>query len=412
MGLGQVAPRPAGGRPVIGRTGLRAALANERGGAIVLVAVSMTALLSVVALAVDLGMLFTARGEAQRVADAAALAGAGSLIPVPDDEDRARRVAMEYAALNAVRNEAVALEEGDVEVDLDDFTVTVTVRRQADRGNAVGTWFANVFGVGEVDVAANATAEAAPAGRAVCVKPFALFDRFDDVDGDGVYEPGDGDEYDPFEHGYGTPWRNHGSPGDDGEGYDNDRGRQVVLKGGGPKGGTPGTGPSWYYPWDVPQYDDDSSDGGKVCSGGPGGTGASCYRWAIENCHPAVVEVGEEYWVEDGNMHGPTETGIENLIDKDPGAYWDDSCQCVKGSKYGDAWEGSERIGIVPTFDPGREFEPGKKPIVFTNFVAVFFERVQGGGGAQKVYGRILYPSGVVGGDRRAPMLKAVRLIE
>jgi uncharacterized membrane protein len=38
----------------------------------VVVALAMTALLSIVALAVDVGMLFTARGEAQRVADAAA----------------------------------------------------------------------------------------------------------------------------------------------------------------------------------------------------------------------------------------------------------------------------------------------------------------------------------------------------
>lgn len=385
-------------------------LRDERGSTLVVAALAMTALLSIVALAVDVGMLFTARGEAQRVADAAALAGAGSLIVAPDDANRARRVAIEYAARNEIRGEVVTVDEGDVDVDLNDFTVTVRANRLVEDGGGVQTWFARLFGVDEVGVAAAATAEAAPAGRAVCVKPLALFDRFHDVDGDGAFEPGDGDQYDPFTHGYGTSWRNPGSAGDDGEGYVNDRGRAVVLKGGGPTAGTQvgtqGTGPSWYYPWDVPQT------GEGACAGGPGGQGASCYQWAIENCHPAVIEVGTEHWVANGAMDGPTRNGVQNLISQDPGAYWDDNCHCVRGSRYGENWEASERIGIVPTFDPGREFDPGKKPIHFTNFVAVFFESVTGGGNAQRVHGRILYPAGVAGGDRRAPMLKAVRLIE
>ncbi|MGH2394838.1 MAG: pilus assembly protein TadG-related protein, partial [Candidatus Limnocylindria bacterium] len=53
---------------------------DERGSTIVFVSLAMAALLSIVALAVDVGMLYTARGEAQRAADAAALAGAGWLI--------------------------------------------------------------------------------------------------------------------------------------------------------------------------------------------------------------------------------------------------------------------------------------------------------------------------------------------
>lgn len=385
-------------------------LRDERGSTIVLVTVGMTALLAILALAVDVGMLFTARGEAQRTADAAALAGAGSLIVVPDDGERARRVAVEYGARNDIRGEAVTLAEGDVDVDLDAFTVTVRARRVAENGGGVGTWFARIFGVDEVGIAADATAEAAPAGRAVCVKPFTLFDPFDDRDGDGVFEPEDGDQYDPHVHGYGSSWRNPGSPGDDGEGYYNDRGRELVVKGGGPAagphGGTSGTGPSWYYPWDVPQTDDGN------CSGGGSGEGASCYQWAIENCHPAVIQVGDQYMVSTGAMDDPTRDGIQNLISQDPGAYWDDSCQCVMGSKHGDNWEASERIGIVPTFDPSREFDPGKKPIEFTNFVAVFFERVENEGTEQKVYGRMLYPTGVAGGDRTAPMLKAVRLVK
>ena len=49
---------------------------NERGVTIVLVAFSLLALLGMAALAIDIATLYVAHGEAQRAADAAALAGA------------------------------------------------------------------------------------------------------------------------------------------------------------------------------------------------------------------------------------------------------------------------------------------------------------------------------------------------
>lgn len=49
---------------------------HRKGQVLVFSAVSLTALLAIVALGVDLGMLYTARAEAQRSADAIALAGA------------------------------------------------------------------------------------------------------------------------------------------------------------------------------------------------------------------------------------------------------------------------------------------------------------------------------------------------
>jgi hypothetical protein len=73
---------------------------------------------------------------------------------------------------------------------------------------------------------------------------------------------------------------------------------------------------------------------------------------------------------------------------------------------------GSPRIGIVPTFDPGRSFRPGRKPLVFTNFIAVFFESVSGKGNDQQVHGRILYATGIAGGSETAPGAKFVQLIE
>ena len=90
---------------------------NDRGATIVLVALMLAALLGIAALAIDVGMLYNARAEAQRAADAAALAGAGSLLAVPDDE-RARSIAIEFGNENRVQGDPVEVLDEDVDVDL------------------------------------------------------------------------------------------------------------------------------------------------------------------------------------------------------------------------------------------------------------------------------------------------------
>lgn len=371
-------------------------LSNERGTSVILVAITMTALLSVVALAVDVGMLLNSRSEAQRAADSAALAGAGSLIVAPDDEPRARNTAIQYGSLNTVRKTAVTVLPEDVDVDLAQGRVTARVRRTGDRGSAVATWFANVFGVSEVDIAATATAQVQPAGRATCVKPFAIPDQFLDIDGDGEFDKGV-DQYDPNVHGYGGDWRNPGHSGDDGQGYVNDFGRPVDLKQGGPTFFQPG----WYYPWNVPNVEDAPD------------VGAEEYRWNIKNCNPSIISIGEQYQIETGDMDGPTRLGVTDLLGKDSGAYWDDFTNSVEGSAWAPNWEGGPRVGIIPVFDPSRDFNPGKKPVEFTNFIAVFFEDVVGGGYNQQVIARIMFASGIGGGSGgTGPGLKFVQLVE
>ncbi len=381
---------------------LQARLTDDRGSAVILAAVAMTAMLSVVALAVDVGMLYTARGEAQRVADAAALAGAAGFIEEPKSpEPRARTLALDYASQNSVRDQMVVLLEEDVVVDVAARRVSVTVRRSGERGNAVGTWFARVFGVDEVDVAARATAEATPAGAATCLMPFTIPDAWDDLDDDQSYDPGE--YYEMSETGYGSDYRN-GVPAfngidPDGTTYVNDLGRPVTLKEGTPQDAIVS---SWYFPWDVPAMD-----------GGPS-TGAARYRWNIANCNTSVVSIGEPYMVENGNMTGPTKQGVEELLDKDPDAYWDASTGTVQGSVWGDAWKASERVVNLPLFDPRDPVDPGKKPVVFNNFAAFFIEGMQG----KDVVGRFLYASGVgagstgSGGADAGTMALFVRLVE
>jgi Flp pilus assembly protein TadG len=368
-------------------------LRNQRGAAMPFVALVTVALLGMTALAVDSGMLFTARGEAQRAADAAALAGAGSLISAPANASRAHATAKTYGEQNLVRDELVQMTDEDITIDLAQGRVTAVVRREASRGNAVTTWFARVFGTTEVDVDARAVAEVQNAGRARCVKPFAVPDRFNDVNGNGEFDPED--SYEPHTHGYGSDWRNSGSPGSDGLGYHNDIGRAVSLK----EGGAGNHQPSWYYPWEMPQ-------------GGGSETGAARYRWNIANCNPNIIAIGEEYQVETGNMQGPTRQGTEDAMALDGNALWDAYNHEVSGSGEGNNWEASDRIVIIPVFDPSRQFNPGTQPVEFTNFIAVFIQSVTGSGNNQRVNGFILPAVGLGGGGGTGPGIKVVRLIE
>jgi hypothetical protein len=368
---------------------------RERGATIVFVALALTALLSVVALAVDVGMLMTAKTEAQRTADAAAMAGAGTLIFTPGDDGPARSEADKFGEMNDVQGVADIDPAADVDVDLANLTVTVRAHRDQVRGGPVATWFAQIFGVDAVDIGADATARASSAGAAKCVKPFAIYDRYDSNDGNSTFDQGV-DVYDPHLTGYGSSWRNAGEPGDDGLGYVNDFGRPIVVKGNAKKGDPccPGTGPSWYYPWAM-----------------PGGQGGNWYRTNIQTCNPSIITIGDDYDTEPGNMVGPTRQGVEALIAQDPGATWDPAQNQVVGSDF-DPWVGSPRIGIVPTFNPGRFFQPGRKDLEFTNFIAVFFESVSGNGNNQQVHGRILFATGIAGGSDTAPGIKFVQLVE
>lgn len=377
---------------------------GERGATLVLVGIAIAALLSVVAVAVDIGMILNARSEAQRAADAAAMAGAGHLLFANEDDPGARAEAETFGEQNDVHSQAVEIDpDDDVEVDLGELKVRVTVHRDGVRGGPVGTWFASIFGVENVDISAVAAAKVVPAGSAGCTKPFIVPDRFADVDGNEIYNEDGGDWYDPEVTGYGTDFANG-----DGQGYDNDVGRLIIMKDGNSGGNADEEPhPGWYYPFDIPQTEEG------LCSGGEEGQGAQCYEWAIKNCHPKIYEVGDIVVKENGAMVGPTKQGVEDLVALDPDAVWDESCSCVVGSKWGDNWAASPRYGIMMAFDPSIPYDPGKNELTITNIMGVWFEGVYGQGGPnQEVHGRLLTATGIGTDGPPAPMAMAVQLVE
>jgi Flp pilus assembly protein TadG len=167
-----------------------AARRRQRKGAIaVLAAFLLAVMLAFCALAVDVGYLCLARTEAQRSADAAALAAAWQLVNDYSATDHvtvlhyaSRLKAVAYVASNPVASVRPKIdtnssnsEKGDVVLgrleDPADVTesfsfadqtrynaVQVRVRRDAAHGGGANLFFARVFGIGSADIVAEATA--------------------------------------------------------------------------------------------------------------------------------------------------------------------------------------------------------------------------------------------------------------
>lgn len=364
----------------------RAFCRDESGSVLALTTVLLVSLLGLVALAADLGMVYVAKGEAQRTADAAALAASNTLIVEPGKHDLARRVAISTAAQNTVRKDTVRLLPEDVVVT--DTSVEVNVRRLASRGQALTTSFAAALGFRTVDITATARAGVFPAGSATCFKPFIVPDLWQDANANARYDAGE--LYGSTVTGYGTAFRN--------DGYVRDFGRPITLY--------PGTAgqalvPSWYFLMRM-----------------PGNEGGDDIRKTIASttCNRTVFSAGEERTVdqESGLKKGPVKQGVDDLIAEDPNAYWDATARTVKGSRFGEeAWRASPRVINVALFDPRQPVEPGTKPITITNFVAVFLERTSG----DQIIGRFVSVVGIsTGTDCRdsgkcAPFAKHARLV-
>ncbi len=379
--------------------GLRVRLGNEKGTAIALVALSMVALISAIALAVDVGMLVTARTEAQRVADLSALAGAAILLKNPNDETTARSEAIKFAAFNTVQGDVTVVLPGDVAVDLDSSTVTVQVMRTQTRGTPVGTFFARVFGVNSVDITAVATAIAEPVGpdfTTECLLPIMLPDRWAEGGSPGSYSyPGIDDSFDPETDPLSKDFDDDGeydtyySPYPTGDpppypagdpvvtGYNDSMiGKKMdIHKAGGGGGGMTN---DWYFPWTPLDAEDQLADGG------PGGAE---YLSRFTTCMVGGYGVGDYVLTEPGAMVGPTNFGFDDVFNTDPLTYWkgdetgcpwNDAIENPDGT-FGACYYDSPRVKPMPMFDPTQAPDNGRKAVQLTNFGSVFILEPQPG---------------------------------
>jgi len=383
---------------------IRSILADERGVAFILVAISMVAVVSAAALAIDIGLLVTARGESQRAAEAASLAGAGWLIADPDDATGARARAKEFALLNTVRGDPVVLLDEDIDVILDSSKVRVRVHNVSARNTAIPTFFARVFGVQTVDIRTLAAAWAAPIDEVPpvegeCLLPLSLPDRWTDLNEDGVWQ--EGEAYDP-----------------QGTGVEGDYqvGELMVVK----VSGSETTGPkacreeSTYVDIEMCADLPDSQNWrcwyreGPQLGGGATVVGERIYPGT--NCGP-LMAVGDPVYSASasGNMQSLVNGEFEQLVNSDPGLYWDSDEGCVMRPGQEACVQSSPRIRSVPIVNPTTVVGTGADVnTVIVNFAGVFVERVAcnydlgdfgGPSGNWNVYLRIVNNTLGTGGD-------------
>lgn len=359
---------------------MRRVWTDERGATLMMTAITMVVLLGMSALAIDVGVLYTAKAQAQNAADAGALAGAGNLMLAPNDQAAATVTAESFGEKHEILKQQVQIDPGaDVQVDMANRRVTVTARRIQARGNAVPTYFARILGWTLVDIQAVATAEVVAAGAAGCLKPWAIPDAFDDRSAPvGTWNAGD--YYQSGVTSWGTTYRSSSA----------DFGTQLVLK-----VGRPGDAiaPGQFFPIDLP-----------LPGGGPL-TGGDRYRENIAGCNPQILSIGDFVATENGNMVGPTNQGVSDLISQDPDARWD-SANGVVNSAFPPG--GSPRIIRVPMFDPGNPPTSGKQNLQITNIAGFFLEGVRGNG---DVTGRVMPATGT-GSVNTGPLLFTVRLVQ
>ena len=439
-------------------------LSSTRGVGLFFFAISLVVIVGMAGLVIDLGMLLRTRAEAQRAADAAALAGASAFADYPPLQDptsqtdtRARAVAAKNTMVgvpidpaaevievltcqNAAASPAVSscdsvmTQSGGTSVPAGTARVRVTVRR-----NAVPTVFARVFGVNSFPIGAKAVAEVAPAGAAKCVQPVLAPDFWDDKDDDStpnrwpdkneawqwgiedVYLPGDPTTGSGT--GLGSDFRDGTFVGDAIVGdtlYVRDVGRPFnIWKG-------------WY----TPSFDN------LWCPGDPAGScGGDQIDELIQNPCSNVdkkgttdvppSQLGVEYKNKpggtSGNVVGTNKKGYEQRLKAtDPtGASW---VPTSVGSRIGSDnkshpvysgyvkttsgdWRSSPRVLLIPLMDP-RWLTPGREVVEFNNF-AWFWLESTAKGSDQAVFVRFigLAAGGLGGGNTTSPLFKAIRLV-
>jgi len=376
---------------------------DQSGMSLVFIGLGMMAFVSASMLAIDVGMLMTARSQAQNSADAGALAGATALLYDNWNDRSPTGPAVTNAINGALQNKVmggnVAVGPVDVEFPTDPAgeadRVKVTVYRNAAHGNPLNTMIAKYFGMATANIAATATAEVSAANAMTCVKPFTVPDKWLEKQ----TPPWDGtDTYDAFDN-KSRPLANPDiyipadQPGYTGYNQESERGQILTIRA--------ATGAnitvSFYFSIDL---------------GKPPITGGSAYDWNIANCNTTSYYWGDLLQQEPGAMNGPTISGAELLIAKDPGAYWDTATNRVKGN----ALYPSPRVFPIPLYDP-IYYDEGKRngrtaDLRTANWIGFFLDHIEGNG----LVGRIIPITGIR--DKNGPPApaglnpKTIRLVQ
>lgn len=408
---------------------LRSRIAREQGAIVIYVAVAVLALTAFTTFAVDYGILWTARAQAQTVADFAAHAGAVALAYDDFTDDASGATAATGAARTVAGTMKVFNQTpGDSSVDVSfpacpDGTlncVKVDVYRDTAHSNALPAFFGRLLGVTGQNVQATATAQAQFAGGNDCLAPFAVpdkwieswdakkgenktkewkagstFDGYCEQKGDTIDMAGCSGSETPDV--YVPPFLGETNP----TGYrfldvakkksGGDIGRKMTIddiKRDPLSDFTRGIDGKSYIPLDLPRKD--------------GQSGASAYGASIMTCNGTLITIGQYVnYLGDPKTLGDaemkaTDDAIDALIAMDPGAYFDvgkksGNTYTVKGScaqanpPCAEAKNGlSPRILAVPVFNTklyedcrfGRNgCSPSQLKLQVSNIIGVFISK-------------------------------------
>jgi Flp pilus assembly protein TadG len=369
---------------------------DEQGMSMVFVSVGFMAFLSASTLAVDVGMLMTARSQAQNAADASALAAAVALT-YNDFTDRsasgpAVSSAISTAAGNTIMGTPVKVLASDVTF-VNDLSgqptrVHVEVARTAARGAGVPTLIASFFGISSADITATAIAETIPANAEKCVKPWTIPDKWIEAQTPGW------DTSDTFTtmnpSGFPDIFRSVNGSGYTGYSQSGSVGQQLSF--------TPEVGatiqPDMYFTLRL-----------------PGSSGSADYKGNITGCESAKMVIGDPLTIETAVSVADTIQAVTDIIAADPSAHWNTATKSVVSTK-----NPSPRVVVVPVYDT-LYYESGKKIGIFTrlrisNFVGLFVDHVVG----NYFVGYITPTSGLVASGGTPPPAasfpRAIRLVQ
>ncbi len=271
---------------------------GETGSVLLIVAAAMVVLLGVSAIAIDMANLYLARAQAQRAADAGALAGAKAFITTGCttggctsgglQETLGRQQAVAAGGQNYIAGQLASIQDSDVTFsypNAQEPQITVVAR------STVATFFAKIFGILSANVGATATAEAYnPAGGGgvtlgqACLKPFLL------------------PNCDPT---HTSP--TNGSCATSGQGYFFDSGTGAIQH--------PSSYPSGVIgmPWQLHSNAGPSQWFLVGFGGAPPSSGAAL-RTHISECTSAILSCGDTLTTANGNIVGPVNQGTNVLI--------------------------------------------------------------------------------------------------
>lgn len=312
-------------------------LCSERGTTLVHVAVALVTLMGMLAFAVDRGIVWVSRGQAQNAADAGALAGAVARAWDEASDPPASGGLAETAALSVAGANTVWGIAGSANVTwrcpagVAGRCARVEVYRNGDFNSAsLPVIFAPILGITQQGVRAMATAVVRYGNTVHCMRPFAIPDKWTDPDNQPP-----GDEYNhwaapgvefPNPDTYGTPGAAWDADESDGS---SDIGVPVTLE------------PASGY----------TIQANRFFTVGLPGVSPGGYGSAIRGCASDPVSIGQLLPVDMGGMGSNVGDDVAALVNVDPTATFNIATKRIENSCVPGCGPISPRLVPIIVFD-------------------------------------------------------------